>query len=219
MKAYDYSEAGAYFVSICSHGRECLFGDVLDGEIRLNEFGMIVVAVWQNLPEHFSHVELDGFVVMPNHVHGILVINRKGMACHAPTTTTTTTTNRQFARPVAGSLPTIIGSFKSAITRQANQVRNTPGLPVWQRNYYEHVIRDKDELERIRQYVIDNPFQWEMDENHPLNKYAEHRAESQNHIPVNRRGMACHALTKDQNNQTEVRDARADRKCVQGRGI
>jgi len=184
LKGYDYSQARAYFVTICSQGRKCLFGDVFDGEMRLNDVGTMVLDVCYKIPEHFPHTDIDKYVVMPNHFHGIIVINSdgRGMACHAPT-------HRQFAKPIAGSLSTIVGSFKSAITRQINLISNTPGHPVWQRNYYEHIIRSEEEMDHIREYIINNPLKWEYDENNPANIIC---------IDVSsrrRRGMACHAPT------------------------
>jgi len=177
LKGYDYSKAGAYFVTICAQNRECLLGDIVDGETRLNDAGKMVKRCWGEIPTHFPHVELDEFIVMPNHMHGIIVIcpTGRGMACRAPT-------QRQFAKPIAGSLSTIIGSFKSATTRQINHIRNTPGHHVWQRNYYERIIRSEEEMDRIRTYIIDNPVKWAGDEDNPVNI-------------ANGRGMVCHAPT------------------------
>jgi REP element-mobilizing transposase RayT len=182
LKGYDYSEAGAYFITICANSRECLFGDVVGEEMRLKDAGQMVRDIWHRIPEHFPHADIDEFIVMPNHVHGIIVINPtgRGMACHAPT-------HRQFAKPITGSLSTIVGSFKSAITRQINLIRNTPGCSVWQRNYYEHVIRSEEEMNRIREYIIENPVKWSEDENHPANII-------RGGAPMRYcRGMACHA--------------------------
>jgi REP element-mobilizing transposase RayT len=146
--------------------------------MRLNDAGQTVSDIWHKIPEHFPHVDIDEFIVMPSHVHGIIVINSdcRGMACHAPT-------DREFAKPIAGSLSTIIGSFKSAITRRINQIRNAPGHPLCHRNYYEHIIRNEEELNRISQYIVDNPARWSEDENNPAN------------IVTHGRGMACHAPT------------------------
>ncbi len=160
LQDYDYSLAGAYFVTICASGRECLFGEVAGGVERLNETGRVVQECWNDIPGHFPHAELDEFVVMPNHLHGIIVIDRRGTACRARI-------DESFGRPVAGSLPTIIRSFKSAAAKRINALRDNPGAPVWQRNYYERVIRDDRELNGIRQYIADNPAKWEQDENHP----------------------------------------------------
>lgn len=152
--SYDYSQNGAYFVTVCTQNRECLFGEVVHGEMRLNHAGQIANQCWRNIPTHFPHVDIDEFILMPNHIHGILVIDGRGTACRAPT-------GEQFGKPVSGSIPTIIRSFKSAATKRVNESHGTPGTKLWQRNYYEHIIRDDDELNRIRQYILDNPAQWE----------------------------------------------------------
>ena len=166
MKGYDYSSPGAYFVTICTKNKANIFGDIVDGAMILNEFGEIVKKIWFDLPNHFTNVQLDEFIVMPNHVHMIIFIidddhrHRRGLACQTPT-------KRTFGKPISGSLPTIIGSFKSAVTKRINRMRKMPGFPVWQRNYYEHIIRDEDELNAIRQYIIDNPQNWDIDTENP----------------------------------------------------
>jgi putative transposase len=164
LKGYDYTQCGAYFVTICSQDRECLFGDIVNGEIRLNEYGEIADACLKGIPKHFSHSDMDYMIVMPNHVHLILIINNpgRGTACRAPTV-------ERFGFPVNGFVPTIIRSYKSAVTKQINIVRNHPGMPVWHRNYHEHSVRNETELNRIRQYIITNPLQWDNDENNPAN--------------------------------------------------
>ncbi len=151
-------------MTICSWNRECMFGDVVDGEMRLNKYGQIVKKEWLQTGDIRQLVELDEFIVMPNHVHGILEITDygRGTLQRAPT-------KEHFGKPVPNSLPTIIRLFKSASTKQINILRNTPGFPVWQRNYYEHIIRNEDELNRIRKYIITNPLKWDEDENNPIN--------------------------------------------------
>jgi REP element-mobilizing transposase RayT len=156
---YDYSQEGMYFVTICAQDRACLFGDIRDGEMVLNEYGQCALRCWQAIPDHFNDTDVDEIMIMPNHVHGIVVIGCRGTACRAPT-------KERFGKPVAGSLPTIIRSFKSAVTKQINAIRGTSGQPIWQRNYYEHVIRDERDLYRIRQYIITNPADWKNDENY-----------------------------------------------------
>ena len=136
LKGYDYSQAGAYFVTLCAWNKEYLFGEIVDGKMLLNEYGEIVMKCWEAIPIHFPHVETDKFIIMPNHVHGIVFMVG---ARHA---VPLRTIGEQFAKPVSGSLPTLIRSFKSAVTKSINTFRNTPGTPVWQRNYYEHIIRD-----------------------------------------------------------------------------
>ena len=128
--------------------------------MRLNDAGLAVAECWQAIPDHFPHAELDEFVVMPNHLHGVIVIDRRGTACRAQV-------EESFGRPIAGSLATIIRSFKSAVTKRINQLRDNPGAPVWQRNFYERVIRDEQELNGIRHYIACNPGKWAEDENYP----------------------------------------------------
>jgi len=164
LKGYDYTQAGAYFVTVCSYGRVSLFGEIIHEEMQLNEFGHRVQAEWLKTETFRSSVELDEYVVMPNHFHGILIISgavTEGTARRAPTAP-------RFGRPVVSSLATFIRSFKSATTRSINQLRHSPGLSVWQRNYYEHVIRDDTSLDRIRQYILSNPLRWDMDRENPV---------------------------------------------------
>ncbi len=170
LKGYDYSQAGAYFVTICAHNRGCLFGDIVDGEMRSNGSGETVSDCWDNLASHFQHIELDAFVVMPNHIHGIIVIvddagdAGRGKAFAGVRKCFTPTTKRGS---LAGSLCAAVQNFKSVSTRKINQQRDTQGAPVWQRNYYEHIIRNEKELDRIRAYIAGNPAKWAMDTENP----------------------------------------------------
>ena len=157
LRGYDYSQSGAYYITTCTHNRRCLFGKIADGEMRLNDVGQLVQRVWDGLPEHYPHVELDAFVMMPNHVHGIVVLTGTGLK---PTPTAAT-------RPMRQGLPEIIRAFKTFSARRINDFRHTPGTPVWQRNYYEHIIRNEDALNRIRQYIADNPDNWAEDRENP----------------------------------------------------
>jgi putative transposase len=161
LKGHDYAQPGAYFVTVCTHERACLFGHVVNGEMHSNEAGEIARRCWEDLPHHFPLVELDAFVVMPNHLHGIITVPGRGTACRAPTT-------EQFGKPSVGSIPTVVRSYKSSATRSINLVRGTPGIPVWQRGYYEHIVRSEPELMAIREYIQGNPAQWDDDENNPL---------------------------------------------------
>ena len=161
LKEWDYTEPGAYFVTICTHRREHLFGRVVDGVMELNELGEIVRACWDELPTHFPRVELDAFVVMPNHVHGIIVIMADDIvgATHA--------SPLHPRGPAPHSLGAIVGSFKSAVTRRINILRGTPGARVWQRNYWEHIIRNERVLNAIRRYIVYNPDRWTWDRYNP----------------------------------------------------
>jgi len=134
--------------------------------MRLSEAGQIVVEEWLKTATLRPYLTLDEFVVMPNHFHGILWIDksRKGTARRAPTF-------QQFGKPVAESLPTIIGAFKSAVARRINTSLGTPGISMWQRNYYEHIIRNEASLNRIREYIINNPLSWESDQENPERKH------------------------------------------------
>jgi REP element-mobilizing transposase RayT len=164
LKEYDYSQPGAYFITICAWNRECLFGEINDGKMHLNAYGEIVNKEWIRTANIRSNIELDQYVIMPNHLHGILVINGdcRGTLQRAPT-------REQFGKPVSNSIPTIIRLFKSAVTKTINEIRNTLGMPVWQRNYYEHVIRNEKEMNSVREYIGNNPLQWADDENNPIN--------------------------------------------------
>ncbi len=189
LQGFDYSRAGAYFVTICTHDRQPLLGEIVDGEMVLNEMGRIVEEEIKRTESIREYIAIDKHVIMPNHVHIIFFINddRRGTAGRAQigkmindcrvrdntnenamgTARCAPTTVERFQRPVAMSIPTIVRSFKSAVTKRINVLRHTPGNSVWQRNYYEHVIRNEQELNRIRRYIINNPPQWEYDrENH-----------------------------------------------------
>lgn len=161
LRGYDYSQAGAYFITACALNRMCLFGQVVDGEMRLNEYGEIVRREWERTGEIRRDVGIDAFVIMPNHFHGIIVIDpRRGTLQRAPTT-------ERFGKPTSNTIPTIVRLFKSTTTRQINEHRGTPGIPVWQRNYYEHIVRNEESLHRIRQYIAENPLQWATDRENP----------------------------------------------------
>jgi REP element-mobilizing transposase RayT len=165
LKGYDYAQAGAYFVTICTCDRECLFGEIAGSEMRLNEIGQIVAEEWIRAPQIRPYVELDEWVIMPNHMHGIIVIMEGGMV-GATRRVAPTTTDRPTG-PKSGSLGAIIGQFKSVTTKRVNALRGTPRVPVWQRNYYEHIIRNEDDLARVREYIANNPLQWGIDRNNP----------------------------------------------------
>ena len=162
LKGYDYSSPGAYFVTICTNNRECLFGRVEDGQVELTPIGKVADRFWHEITDHFEHVKNNEHVIMPNHLHGILMINEycRGTACRAPT-------YEIFGKPRKGTIPTVIRSYKSAVTRWCR--RNGYEYFQWQRNYYEHIIRTEDELKRIRNYIINNPLKWEEDRNNPKN--------------------------------------------------
>ncbi|MCR4439469.1 MAG: transposase [bacterium] len=165
LKGYDYTQPGAYFIPICAHERASLFGAVVGGEMVLNEYGRIVQTCWDAIPNHFPHAELDAFVVMQNHVHGMLWIvetdgaRNRVRATHA----WPLPRNARPSGPASGALGAIVGSFKSAVTRRINALRGTPGPPVWQRNYHQHILRNEGALNTIRRYIAENPLRWHLD--------------------------------------------------------
>lgn len=170
---YDYSRAGAYFITVCTHGRELLFGDVIDSEIELNELGRIAAQEWLKSARLRAEIALDAWVVMPNHVHGIVMItdDHGGGAMPAPVSP---------AGPRPRSLGALMAGFKSAATKRINAQLSTPSASVWQRNYYEHVIRNESVLNRIRQYIADNPARWWEDPENP----AVAAGAPQTHLPL-----------------------------------
>ncbi|HAZ46217.1 MAG TPA: transposase [Cyanobacteria bacterium UBA11369] len=160
LPEYDYTQPGAYYITICTYERQCWFGDVENGKMQKNYLGYIAHNFWQALPRRFPHIELDVFVVMPNHLHGILIITDEGYR----TLPKNRPRKEQFGKPVPGSIPTVVRSFKSAVTRRINLMRRTKMPPIWQGNYYESIVRVETGLDAIRQYIINNPLEWEIDE-------------------------------------------------------
>jgi len=166
LQEWDYSQAGAYFVTICTQNRECVFGNVVDGEMVLNDAGRVVESVWNDLPNHYPHVELDEFVIMPNHFHGIVVIIDDVIVRAIHELPLQHELPRQMTQKQRRNmlLPKLIGRFKMLSSKRINQLRKTPGARLWQRNYYEHIVRNEYEFNSICQYIIDNPAGWKEDE-------------------------------------------------------
>ncbi len=165
---YDYAQSGGFFVTICSFRHSHLFGQINeDGEMRPNHYGQIVCQEWERIALHRPLVELDAFILMPNHVHGIILIT--GEASLAPTTTHVRRGDTCVARPrrlMPNSLGAIVGSFKSAVSRKINHIRNTPGMTVWQRSFHDVVIRNEIMLNKLREYIATNPSRWGEDRYH-----------------------------------------------------
>jgi REP element-mobilizing transposase RayT len=161
LKNYDYSSPGAYFITIVTNNRQYLFGEIVNNEMILNEYGEIANKYWYEIPKHYTNTQLDEYVIMPNHIHGIIFI--VGAIHELPLQ------QNEFPQLIQRRkmlLPKIIGRFKMNAAKQINQIRQTPGIPVWQRNYYEHIIRNDNELNKIREYIINNPLTWQTDENY-----------------------------------------------------
>jgi len=170
LSEYDYSGPGAYFVTLCVHNRECLFGDVVKNEIRLNRFGKIAREEWLRSSEVRSEIVLDVFVVMPNHLHGIVFIDSDEDSCVAVCEGADLGAHGRAPlqqRPKR-SLGSFVAGFKSVVTKRVNEIRGAPGRPLWQRNYFDHIIRTQRELDRVREYILTNPDQWHLDAENPF---------------------------------------------------
>jgi putative transposase len=191
LKGYDYSQPGAYFVTICTHHHECLFGEIVGAvlfgggflggcsepaptvdigpHMELNAYGEIVQFTWYDLVNHVSGIELGEFVIMPNHIHGIIAI-----LDHVGADLVGAGSEAWFLRSTAPTvatkkynLPEIVRQFKTYSARRINEQRGRRGEPVWQRNYWEHIIRDEKSYHEIATYILNNPVNWEMDKLHP----------------------------------------------------
>ena len=187
LKGWDYASTGLYFVTICTRNRECCLGEITASEMRLSPIGDIAQQFWLGIPGHSrGQIGIDAFVVMPNHLHGIIVINvvgntsRRDVACNVSTgriTDDVSTYDRKISNlpisaamskisPKAGSLGAIVRSYKSAVTRWCG-MNNQPFFD-WQERYFDEIIRDEQSLDRIRTYIVNNPANWDKDqENQP----------------------------------------------------
>ncbi len=154
LRDYDYSWPGWYFVAMCTQDRICSLAEVRDGRVILTETGRIIERWWKWLEGHFPWVELDEYVIMPNHLHGILIINDQEHRLGGL---------RVNPKPIGR----LIGAFKTTSTKEINQSRKTPGSVFWQRDFYEHVVRNEADLSRIRWYIANNPLKWSLDRKNP----------------------------------------------------
>ena len=161
LKEYDYSQPGTYFVTICTHRRECLLGKFGEGKIHLSTAGLAVQSIWEKLPQRYCHTGIDIYRVMPNHFHGIITID-VGAIHESPLRLPMLIRSRRKML-----LSKMVGYFKMNSAKKINQLRATPDQSVWQRNYYEHVIRNEFDFEDIREYIQNNPLKWLGDEYHP----------------------------------------------------
>lgn len=163
LKDYDYSGAGGYCLTICSFKRCSIFGEVINSEMYLNKIGRVVEDEWIRTEYLRQEIVLDEFTIMPNHLHGIIMITESdavGATGGSPL---------QTKGPKPRSISSVIAGFKSSATKRINKMLGTPGMPVWQRNYYEHIIRNEFDLNEIREYILHNPLRWELDAYNPRN--------------------------------------------------
>jgi len=165
LKNYDYSQTGYYFVTICTRNRECILGHVVDGEMQLSKIGQLVQIVWNDLLKRFENLDLDRFTVMPNHIHGIIIIVEAGLALPKEGAASSAPTRDEPIR-----LMDVVRAFKSISAINVNRFLSRGGVPLWQRNYYEHIIRNEESLNRVREYIGTNPLRWKLDRENPQRK-------------------------------------------------
>jgi REP element-mobilizing transposase RayT len=162
LKGYDYSFPGEYFVTICTNNHECIFGNIIREEMKLSQEGMITQRCWEEIPNHFLNVQLDEYIIMPNHIHGIIIL----LESIVGTRHAVSLQQEQFSKPVEGSVPTIVRSFKSAVTKRIHEIMNTRSSPVWQKRFYDRIIRNEKELDTIRDYISNNVLRWASESHH-----------------------------------------------------
>ena len=166
LRDYDYSQRGGYFVTVCVKNMECVLGKVVNEKMELSRTGEIASKYWMDISNHFNSVEIDEFVVMPNHVHGIIMINGLVGAgftpAHAARNLGKLVENWATAR-VSPTLSQVIGSYKSLTTNKVHN-ENLHNGKLWQRSFYDRVIRSDEELNRVREYILNNPVKWENGE-------------------------------------------------------
>jgi putative transposase len=155
LRSYNYAWQGDYFVTICTQNRRCLFGQIAESTMKLNQFGEVLESVWKEIPFHYPEISNEIFKVMPNHIHGIITIRKVERAGSKPAPT----------KPY--HLSEIVRAFKTYSSRKINDIRRTQGTTIWQRNYYEHIIRDESDYRQIVEYILFNPAKWEADPENP----------------------------------------------------
>jgi putative transposase len=184
LQGYDYTQTGFYFVTVCTHNREMLFGEINKGVMILNDYGKIIHDEWMKSGKIRNNIKMNTFVVMPNHFHGIIeiisrsVLNTPSLntpSLNTPSLNTPSLNtpaeikndNRAYVntplRSPSQTIGSIVRGMKSAMTKQINELRHTPGTKLWQRNYWEHIVWNKNELNRICQYIQNNPQKWDDD--------------------------------------------------------
>jgi len=163
LKDYDYSQAGAYFVTICTYDKICYFGDIENEIMQLNEYGEIAANAWKEILNHYNDIGLDEFIIMPNHVHGIIFLFDNDLVTEQCSVTTGPINKFRY-----GKLSKIVKSFKEAVTKQIRNAFNDTNFG-WQRSFYDHIIRDEKGLDKIREYVHYNPLKWDLEKNEVIN--------------------------------------------------
>ena len=167
LKDGDYSRSGGYFVTVCTFHRTSLFGKIVNGRMELNDFGRIVENEWFKSSLIRREIELDAFQIMPNHLHGIIFIQENFNKLISGDSVGANGRSPLQMKPK--SLSSFISGFKSSVTKQINMLQGTPGQNIWQRNFYDRIIRNDDELHKIQEYIVNNPLKWELDKDNPMN--------------------------------------------------
>ncbi|MFY9804437.1 MAG: transposase [Candidatus Acidiferrales bacterium] len=161
LRAFDYSQRASYFVTIATHNSKHIFGEIILNQMKLSRIGQIVSECWTEIPDHFPAIVLGESIVMPNHIHGVIVIRAR--ARHAVPLQSQAESVEAFGRPRVASIPTVVRSFKSAVSLRARKALAQPTMQVWQRNYFERVIRGEREFSKVRKYILQNPARWEWE--------------------------------------------------------
>lgn len=161
LQGYDYSQAGLYFITICCYEKECLFGEVKNGEMILNNAGKIADDCWLEIPKHFPNAVSHEFIIMPNHVHGIIELTQNNIGTVGVENFQPRLQRHEFQKMIPRSIASIIKGYKIGVTKWMRS--NTPVHSVWQRNYYEHIIRNEQSYQLISRYIVNNPRKWDED--------------------------------------------------------
>ncbi len=175
LPGYDYSQSGGYFVTLLTWHREQTLGEIVSSEVQLSKMGQIARSEWLRLESRFPNVKLDEWIIMPNHIHAILMLlpadavrARLNPKDHGLESSASPLQRVPLPAQPKGTVPhslgAILGAYKASVSNKAHHILDNPGITIWQRNYYEHVIRDEAELQKIRQYIHNNPLKWELDE-------------------------------------------------------
>jgi REP element-mobilizing transposase RayT len=171
LKDWDYSSSGYYFITICTKNKKCFFGDVEDGDVRFTRIGEAANRYWQEIPVHFRNVKLDEYIVMPNHVHGIIIITNDNVETQ---NVASLQSKRNKFGPQSNNLASIIRGYKIGVKKWST----INGINfAWQPRFHEHIIRSEESLQKISEYILNNPIKWELDEYHPENLIAKIKRE------------------------------------------
>lgn len=166
LNGWDYSWPAMYYVTICTKNRECCLSDVKNGQVYMSEIGKVLFECWLEISNHFDNVKLDDWIIMPNHLHGVIAIEDNDFDKDGRDTTCHVSTVRKFGYMQPKSLSSIIQAFKASVKRECNK----KGLDFqWQSNYYEHIIKNDEDYARIKEYIANNPINWQNDRNNPIN--------------------------------------------------